>query len=363
MPTSINDEEFEILSPVILQLSTCLPTFLIIKMYLSSIIMLAVGIILVGYYKGLCFWPHYMYNTIVKLHYIFKNLHLLGVESLILRWPLRPMGLLFFCSITLKLKHCNIFVDWTQHAASRWTITCFSAIYSGWIKIYRQTEWNQTYQYNFISIPPEDKNGLAESLVQGFKQAIKKDTKNIPMNIRLNRFLCTHCSTPHPTTGESSSKLLLGRNIRTQLDLIEPSVQDAVQQQNQHMTPSKHTGSEVREFCTAQHMMVSVVNVMDTLNICGKIRTTYLPGQNQWRWNLEATHKSNAENFTWLRMKKNLTNPRCNTEADLLQSCELMFQRRPWRMLKYGQVCQWVYLLVVRPNKQKFVRSQSVQSQ
>ena len=46
MPTGINDEEFEILSPVILQLSTCLPTFFIIKMYLSSIIML-VGIILV----------------------------------------------------------------------------------------------------------------------------------------------------------------------------------------------------------------------------------------------------------------------------------------------------------------------------
>ena len=48
MLTSINDEEFEILSPVILH--ACLLTL----MYLSSIIML-VGIILVGYYKDLCF--------------------------------------------------------------------------------------------------------------------------------------------------------------------------------------------------------------------------------------------------------------------------------------------------------------------
>ena len=127
-----------------------------------------------------------------------------GVESLILRWLLRPVGLLFFCSITLKLKHCNISVDWTQHAASRWTITCCSAIYSGWItKI--SSDWMESTSSPFH----HRTNGLAESLVQGFKQAIKKDTKTVPMNIRLNRFLCTHRSTPHPTIGESLSKLYI----------------------------------------------------------------------------------------------------------------------------------------------------------
>ena len=41
-------------------------------------------------------------------------------------------------------------------------------------------------------------NGLAERFVQRFKQAMKKDSKTVPMNIHLNRFLCTYLSTPHP---------------------------------------------------------------------------------------------------------------------------------------------------------------------
>ena len=76
------------------------------------------------------------------------------------------------------------------------------------------------------------------------------------MNIDLNRFLCTYRSTLHPTTGESPSKLLLERNIRSRLNLFNPCAQDTVQQQGQRMTLSKHTGNDVRDFCTGQHVIV-----------------------------------------------------------------------------------------------------------
>ena len=41
---------------------------------------------------------------------------------------------------------------------------------------------------------------------------------------KFDRFLLTYRSVPHATTALSPAQLLLGRNIRTRLDLIKPDV-------------------------------------------------------------------------------------------------------------------------------------------
>ena len=66
-------------------------------------------------------------------------------------------------------------------------------------------------------------NGAAERLVQTFKQAMKAAANNgLTLQHQLSSFLMSFRSTPHATTGESPSKLFLGREIRTRLDLLRP---------------------------------------------------------------------------------------------------------------------------------------------
>ena len=83
-------------------------------------------------------------------------------------------------------------------------------------------------------------NGAAERLVQTFKQAMKAAANNgLTLQHQLSRFLMSYRSTPHTTTGESPSKLFLGREIRTRLDLLRPDLETRVglRHRNSSMTP------------------------------------------------------------------------------------------------------------------------------
>lgn len=63
-------------------------------------------------------------------------------------------------------------------------------------------------------------NGLAERAVRTFKErftAIKSSSSDV--NLTLQRFLMSYRNTPHKSTGRSPAELLLGRRIRTKLDL------------------------------------------------------------------------------------------------------------------------------------------------
>lgn len=82
-------------------------------------------------------------------------------------------------------------------------------------------------------------NGLAERFVRSFKAATKKHSKVTTKEINL--FLMTYRVTPHATTGESSAKLLMGRNLRTRFDLLKPDTSDKVRQKQDNMKLSKHT--------------------------------------------------------------------------------------------------------------------------
>lgn len=71
-------------------------------------------------------------------------------------------------------------------------------------------------------------NGAAEKTVQTFKNAMKKMDNKGPIEEKVLKFLTRYRATPHTTTGLTPSELLLGRKIRTHLDLLFPSLYDSV---------------------------------------------------------------------------------------------------------------------------------------
>ena len=86
-------------------------------------------------------------------------------------------------------------------------------------------------------------NGLVERAVQIFKQGMKKQDKG-SIETKLARFLLSYRTTPQTTTGETPAQLRWSRALRTQIDLLKPSVAtkvDAAQarQKNQHDQHSK----------------------------------------------------------------------------------------------------------------------------
>ena len=66
-------------------------------------------------------------------------------------------------------------------------------------------------------------NGLAERAVQTFKSSMTRST-NASINTRVSRFLFTYRITPHTSTGKSPAELLMNRKLRSNLDLIKPSL-------------------------------------------------------------------------------------------------------------------------------------------
>ena len=64
-------------------------------------------------------------------------------------------------------------------------------------------------------------NGLAERAVQTLKEGRKKSA-NGDLETRLAQFLFKYRTTPHSTTGVSPAELLMGRKLRSHLDLVQP---------------------------------------------------------------------------------------------------------------------------------------------
>ena len=64
-------------------------------------------------------------------------------------------------------------------------------------------------------------NGLVERAVQTFKESMKR-LRSGSVDTRLARFLLKYRVTPHSTTGVSPAELMMGRKLRTQLDLLHP---------------------------------------------------------------------------------------------------------------------------------------------
>ena len=63
-------------------------------------------------------------------------------------------------------------------------------------------------------------NGLAKNAIQTVKQGISKLEGSISFHI--SRFLLSYWTTPQTSTGLSPAEVLMGRRLRTRLDLIRP---------------------------------------------------------------------------------------------------------------------------------------------
>ena len=67
------------------------------------------------------------------------------------------------------------------------------------------------------------------------------------------RFLLPYRTTPHATTGRTSSGLLLGRTVRTRWDLLRPSSRDvAIKVQNQMRPAGKHRSFGIHDLVCAR---------------------------------------------------------------------------------------------------------------
>ena len=66
-------------------------------------------------------------------------------------------------------------------------------------------------------------NGLAEGAVQILKNSLKKSEPG-DIDKQLTRLLFHYRTTPHATSGISPAELLMGRPLRTHLDLLRPNI-------------------------------------------------------------------------------------------------------------------------------------------
>ena len=81
-------------------------------------------------------------------------------------------------------------------------------------------------------------NGLAERALQTFKAGVKKMQAGT-LEERIARFLFAYRTTPHTTTGVSPAELLMGRKLKTSLDLVRPGVVERVTQRHTHAAKAR----------------------------------------------------------------------------------------------------------------------------
>ena len=85
-------------------------------------------------------------------------------------------------------------------------------------------------------------------MVQTFKQAMRRTKNDGPCQHRIANFLLTYRTTPHTTTNVAPCTLLMGRSLRTRLDMIRPNLDSTVcaAQAKQKQHHDEHSKS--REF-------------------------------------------------------------------------------------------------------------------
>ncbi len=119
-------------------------------------------------------------------------------------------------------------------------------------------EFCQIHGIQHILTPPYHpaSNGEAERLVQSFKGAMIKAVKGGgDKDLALAKFLLQYRVTPHPTTGRPPCELLMGRHLRTKLDLLRPElVTDVERCQNRDVV--RKNGKNCRTFHVGEQVKV-----------------------------------------------------------------------------------------------------------
>ena len=96
-------------------------------------------------------------------------------------------------------------------------------------------------------------NGQAERSVQSVKLAMRRIVVG-DWRLRLARYLFAHRTTPHSLTGITPSEMLMGRKLKTHLDLLHPDLTASVK--NKQLDTVSRTVKHVRSFVDQEPVYV-----------------------------------------------------------------------------------------------------------
>ena len=99
-------------------------------------------------------------------------------------------------------------------------------------------------------------NGAAERFIRTFKHSLRAGSPNLPFHHQLMNFLLSYRTTPHASTKMTPAELFLGRPLRTNLDLLHPSVEDSVTRSQAQQKRRHDQHARARDFILGQRVLV-----------------------------------------------------------------------------------------------------------
>ena len=98
-------------------------------------------------------------------------------------------------------------------------------------------------------------NGLVERAVQIMKKGLKKEASGT-FSTSLAKVLFTYRITPQSTTSTSPAVLLLGRILRTRLDLLKPNIAERVERKQEDQKARHDQKAKSQTFHVGSHVFV-----------------------------------------------------------------------------------------------------------
>lgn len=98
-------------------------------------------------------------------------------------------------------------------------------------------------------------NGLAERAVQTIKNGIRKMEEG-NLQLKLSRVLLNYRITPQSTTGKSPAELLMNRQLRSCLNLLQPSLTQRVEKKQAYQKSNHDKQAQERSFEEGEEVYV-----------------------------------------------------------------------------------------------------------
>jgi hypothetical protein len=139
-------------------------------------------------------------------------------------------------------------------------------------------------------------NGLVERFVQTFKnsmRAMKQDNKILSHKIA--NFLLNYRNTPHSVTKETPARLFMGRDLRSCLSLVRPSVKDTVMNSQMDTVFQKSRPERSRYFKVGDRVIARDYKGKDHKWIGGQIESSDGPLMYKVKTDLGSTWRRHVD--------------------------------------------------------------------